>query len=89
MGDERKEMKEDDMIEVFGEFIQKYLKQNERHMSAMLELLELLNDSIQKGFSDVEEQLENVGDAIRELDTEHCTCDNNRSNQNERTDNRS
>ena len=37
------------------------------HGQAMIEALELLDDSVKRGFSDIEEQLENIGDALREL----------------------
>jgi hypothetical protein len=58
------------MTEMFAGFIRLYSEQNERHMNALLQALEIIDDSIQKGFSDVEEQLENIGDAIRDIEPE-------------------
>lgn len=58
---------DDGTAEMFAQFIHLYSEQNESNIAALLQAFEVINDSIQKGFSDVEEQLENIGDALRDL----------------------
>ena len=38
------------------------------HGQAMIEALEILDDTLTNGFAEIEEQLENIGDALRELE---------------------
>jgi hypothetical protein len=38
------------------------------HGEMLEQSLELLDDTLTKGFAEIEEQLENIGDALRELE---------------------
>jgi hypothetical protein len=52
------------------------------HGQAMIEALEILDDTLTNGFAEIEEQLENIGDALRELEPDHKTPPSKRGRAN-------